>query len=319
MGSKKKLLLLALLIVTSVSYSKTVTSGTGIWAAGKEGINKENEELIVTNGAIGINVKYEKEKEGTGINNGIIKVTGKNSKGIFINNTSNTKNKNSAKNENRIEVLNNGIGVYFNSGSDGNFYNNKEMIISDKDSKGIFINSKGNAENNGDIFVGYKVDENGQIVNGGAGAIGVQVNNDSAEFINKSTGNIYIQGDSKGIQVNKGIATNQGIIEATGKNATGVYMNGEAGNFENKKNIEASGESSKAIFFGVDGGTATNNGIIEVKDGGTGVFSYKGKLDGDKPTPSKNQNNFTNGKDGIINVYGKKSVGLLLDTLNGIC
>lgn len=97
MGSKKKLLLLALLIVTSVSYSKTVTSGTGIWAAGKEGINKENEELIVTNGAIGINVKYEKEKEGTGINNGIIKVTGKNSKGIFINNTSNTKNKNSAK------------------------------------------------------------------------------------------------------------------------------------------------------------------------------------------------------------------------------
>ena len=237
MGSKKKLLLLALLIVTSVSYSKTVTSGTGIWAAGKEGINKENEELIVTNGAIGINVKYEKEKEGTGINNGIIKVTGKNSKGIFINNTSNTKNKNSAKNENRIEVLNNGIGVYFNSGSDGNFYNNKEMIISDKDSKGIFINSKGNAENNGDIFVGYKVDENGQIVNGGAGAIGVQVNNDSAEFINKSTGNIYIQGDSKGIQVNKGIATNQGIIEATGKNATGVYMNGEAGNFENKKNI----------------------------------------------------------------------------------
>lgn len=316
MGSKKKLLLLALLIVTSVSYSKTVTSGTGIWAAGKEGINKENEELIVTNGAIGINVKYEKEKEGTGINNGIIKVTGKNSKGIFINNTSNTKNKNSAKNENRIEVLNNGIGVYFNSGSDGNFYNNKEMIISDKDSKGIFINSKGNAENNGDIFVGYKVDENGQIVNGGAGAIGVQVNNDSAEFINKSTGNIYIQGDSKGIQVNKGKAINQGIIEATAKNATGVYMNGEAGNFENKKNIEASGESSKAIFFGVDGGTATNNGIIEVKDGGTGVFSYKGKLDGDKPTPSKNQNNFTNGKDGTINVYGKKSVGLLLDTLN---
>lgn len=316
MGSKKKLLLLALLIVTSVSYSKTVTSGTGIWAAGKEGINKENEELIVTNGAIGINVKYEKEKEGTGINNGIIKVTGKNSKGIFINNTSNTKNKNSAKNENRIEVLNNGIGVYFNSGSDGNFYNNKEMIISDKDSKGIFINSKGNAENNGDIFVGYKVDENGQIVNGGAGAIGVQVNNDSAEFINKSTGNIYIQGDSKGIQVNKGKAINQGIIEATAKNATGVYMHGETGNFENTNRIEVSGESSKGIFFGVDGGKVTNNGIINVTNQGTGVFSYKGKLDGDKPTPSKNQNNFTNGKDGTINVYGKKSVGFLLDTLN---
>ena len=497
MGVNKKFLLLALLVVTSVSYSygdkelikdttSSVSGKTALWASGGTGTIKENVTVTVKNGAIGINVKYEEEiidkkptgnvKEGTGINNGIIKVTGKNSKGIFINNTSNIKNKNSAKNENRIEVLNNGIGVYFNSGSDGNFYNNKEMIISDKDSKGIFINSKGNAENNGDIFVGYKVDENGQIVNGGAGAIGVQVNNDLAEFTNNSTGNIYIQGDSKGIQINNGKATNegniiatvskatgiyingkdgkfenqekaqilvsgveakgvyfganggiadnagtievtsegigayfggngtfnnlkdivvsgvkskgiylnskgtaknegnifvgykvddtgniilgeegavgvqvnnsnaqfinnkdanikvaegsqgiqvnkgkainQGIIEATAKNATGVYMHGETGNFENTNRIEVSGESSKGIFFGVDGGKVTNNGIINVTNQGTGVFSYKGKLDGDKPTPSKNQNNFTNGKDGTINVYGKKSVGFLLDTLN---
>ena len=74
MGVNKKFLLLALLVVTSVSYSKTVTSSTGIWAAGKEGINNENEELIVTNGAIGINVKYEKEKEGTGINLSLIHI-----------------------------------------------------------------------------------------------------------------------------------------------------------------------------------------------------------------------------------------------------
>lgn len=337
MGVNKKFLLLAFLIVTSVSYSygdKVLTEDTkssnskkpALWAAGGTGTIEKNVTVTVETGGIGINVKYEEEKinnqptgnkkEGTGINNGIIKVTGKNSKGIFINNTSNTKNKNSAKNENRIEVLNNGIGVYFNSGSDGNFYNNKEMIISDKDSKGIFINSKGNAENNGDIFVGYKVDENGQIVNGGAGAIGVQVNNSNAQFINNKDANIKVAEGSQGIQVNKGKAINQGIIEATAKNATGVYMHGETGNFENTNRIEVSGESSKGIFFGVDGGKVTNNGIINVTNQGTGVFSYKGKLDGDKPTPSKNQNNFTNGKDGTINVYGKKSVGFLLDTLN---
>lgn len=337
MGVNKKFLLLAFLIVTSVSYSygdKVLTEDTkssnskkpALWAAGGTGTIEKNVTVTVETGGIGINVKYEEEKinnqptgnkkEGTGINNGIIKVTGKNSKGIFINNTSNTKNKNSAKNENRIEVLNNGIGVYFNSGSDGNFYNNKEMIISDKDSKGIFINSKGNAENNGDIFVGYKVDENGQIVNGGAGAIGVQVNNSNAQFINNKDANIKVAEGSQGIQVNKGKAINQGIIEATAKNATGVYMHGETGNFENTNRIEVSGESSKGIFFGVDGGKVTNNGIINVTNQGTGVFSYKGKLDGDKPTPSKNQNNFTNGKDGTINVYSKKSVGFLLDTLN---
>lgn len=227
MGVNKKFLLLAFLIVTSVSYSygdKVLTEDTkssnskkpALWAAGGTGTIEKNVTVTVETGGIGINVKYEEEKinnqptgnkkEGTGINNGIIKVTGKNSKGIFINNTSNTKNKNSAKNENRIEVLNNGIGVYFNSGSDGNFYNNKEMIISDKDSKGIFINSKGNAENNGDIFVGYKVDENGQIVNGGAGAIGVQVNNSNAQFINNKDANIKVAEGSQGIQVNKGKA-----------------------------------------------------------------------------------------------------------------
>ena len=96
------------------------------------------------------------------------------------------------------------------------------MIISDKDSKGIFINSKGNAENNGDIFVGYKVDENGQIVNGGAGAIGVQVNNSNAQFINNKDANIKVAEGSQGIQVNKGKAINQGIIEATAKNAIGA-------------------------------------------------------------------------------------------------
>lgn len=173
-------------------------------------------------------------------------------------------------------------------------------------SKGIFLNSKGTATNNGSISVSEE-------------AIGVQVNNADAQFINNA--NITVADSSQGIQVNNGLATNNGDIIATGNNATGIYLNAaekedktyENAKFENKKGtIIASGENAKGIFFGLNGGTVTNSSIIEVSNKGTGVFSYKGNED----NPSKNQNNFTNGKAGIINVYGEKSVGLLLDTLN---
>ena len=173
-------------------------------------------------------------------------------------------------------------------------------------SKGIFLNSKGTATNNGNISVSEE-------------AIGVQVNNADAKFINNA--NITVADSSQGIQVNNGLATNNGDIIATGNNATGIYLNAaekedktyENAKFENKKGtIIASGENAKGIFFGLNGGTVTNSSIIEVSNKGTGVFSYKGNED----NPSKNQNNFTNGKAGIINVYGEKSVGLLLDTLN---
>ena len=332
MGVNKKFLILSLLLVIA-SNTYSITNGeiktdqnvdkdktTANWANGemagtttlKEGVN-----VNISGGATGVTIKNQGQFE----NKGTLSVSGKGtneSKGInFGKGNINTENK--AINNGKIKVQSQGIGVYF--GIDGEFKNKSNITVLGENSKGIYLNSQGTAINEGSIYVGCELNEKGEIVAGSEKAIGVQVNSDLAEFTNgtdEAIGNIYVQGDSKGIQINKGTATNQGIIEATGKNATGVYMNGKAGNFENKKNknIKASGESSKAIFFGVDGGTATNNGIIEVKDGGTGVFSYKGKLDGDKPTPSKNQNNFTNGKDGIINVYGKKSVGLLLDTLN---
>lgn len=269
MGINKKFLLLALLVLTNISYSKTVTSGTGIWAAGKEGVVQKNDELEVKNGAIGINVKFEKGKEGIGINNGVIKVSEKNSKGIFINNNSTSGKKNSAKNENRIEVSKNGIGVYFNGGSDGNFYNNKDMIISDKDSKGIFLNSKGNAENNGNIYVN-------------SGAIGVQSNHDNAIFTNNTTGIISIQGEnSKGIQLNKGIATNDGVIEAIGRNTAGVYVNAGSGakknEFINNNKLIASGKGAKGIQFGNGSGKVVNNKDIKAENEAIGIFFYQGK------------------------------------------
>lgn len=262
----------------------TVSKATGIYINGKDG-NFENKEKAQ------------------------ILVSGAEAKGVHFGANGGT-----ANNAGTIEVTSEGIGAYF--GGNGTFNNLKDIVVSGVKSKGIYLNSKGTAKNEGNIFVGYKVDDTGNIILGEEGAIGVQVNNSNAQFTNNKDANIKVAGGSQGIQVNKGKAINQGIIEATAKNATGVYMHGETGNFENTNRIEVSGESSKGIFFGVDGGKATNNGIINVTNQGTGVFSYKGKLDGDKPTPSKNQNNFTNGKDGTINVYGKKSVGLLLDTLN---
>lgn len=262
----------------------TVSKATGIYINGKDG-------------------KFENQEKAQ------ILVSGVEAKGVYFGANGGT-----ADNAGTIEVTSEGIGAYF--GGNGTFNNLKDIVVSGVKSKGIYLNSKGTAKNEGNIFVGYKVDDTGNIILGEEGAVGVQVNNSNAQFINNKDANIKVAEGSQGIQVNKGKAINQGIIEATAKNATGVYMHGETGNFENTNRIEVSGESSKGIFFGVDGGKVTNNGIINVTNQGTGVFSYKGKLDGDKPTPSKNQNNFTNGKDGTINVYGKKSVGFLLDTLN---
>ena len=250
---------------------------------------------------------YTLEKDRIFINSGKIIVKSKEAKGISFLGSNGT-----ATNEENgiIEVTTGGIGVYF--GGNGTFNNNSDILVSGEKSKGIFLNSAGTAKNEGSIYVGYELNEKGEIVAGSEKAIGVQVNNSNAQFNNKKDANIKVAGGSQGIQVNNGLATNAGSIIATGVNAAGVYMHGETGKFENNNRIEVSGESSKGIFFGSNGGTATNNGIINVYDQGTGVFSYKGS----SKDPSKNQNNFTNGKDGIINVSGEKSVGLLLDTLN---
>lgn len=327
MGVNKKFLILSLLLVIA-SNTYSITNGeiktdqnvdkdktTANWANGelagtttlKEGVN-----VNISGGATGVTIKNQGQFE----NKGTLSVSGKGtneSKGInFGKGNINTENK--AINNGKIKVQSQGIGVYF--GIDGEFKNKSNITVLGENSKGIYLNSQGTAINEGSIYVGCKLNEKGEIVAGNEKAIGVQVNNSNAQFINNKDANIKVAEGSQGIQVNKGKAINQGIIEATAKNATGVYMHGETGNFENTNRIEVSGESSKGIFFGVDGGKVTNNGIINVTNQGTGVFSYKGKLDGDKPTPSKNQNNFTNGKDGTINVYGKKSVGFLLDTLN---
>ena len=240
---------------------------------------------------------------------GIIKVSGVNSKGIHFG----AKDGEIANNAGTIEVTSGGIGAYF--GGNGTFNNQKDsnIIVSGKVveqvfkedgtpdldengkqkekttiSKGIFLNSKGTATNEGNILVGYKVDDTGNIVLGEEGAVGVQVNNLDAQFINNKGSNIEVAGGSQGIQVNKGTAINEGNILTEGTNAVGIYMNAaskkdENGNilyekseFTNKNQIVASGTGAKGIQFGAGGGTVTNTGDITAENGAIGVFFYQG-------------------------------------------
>lgn len=358
MGKRKRILLLALLIIISgktysevdiiVSNEQNVTdkNKTGNWAAGKTVTVTESGKINVSGeGASGITVKVEENKKGEAINNGEINASGVNSKGVNFSSGGGT-----AENNNKITATGEGIGAYF--GATGEFVNNSTGVfeIKGNNSKGIYLNSGETiAKNKGTITVGGTA-------TGEAGAIGVQVNNASAKFTNESGGRIESTGgNSKGIQVNNGTAENNGKIQAT-EGASGVYVNGASGSFynnlsgeivvsganskgihfgsgggtaENSGNIQAtegasgvyvneangvtgsfinkgkivaSGASSKGIFFGSNGGTAENNGTIEVYDGASGIFFYSGT-----------NNNFTNNSAGIINVYGEKSVGLLLN------
>ena len=226
-----------------------------------------------------------------------------------------------ANNAGTVEVTSGGIGAYF--GGNGTFNNQKgsNIIVSGKVveklfkedgtpdldengkqkekttvSKGIFLNSKGTATNEGNILVGYKVDDTGNIVLGEEGAVGVQVNDLNAQFINNKGSNIEVAGGSQGIQVNKGTAINEGNILTEGTNSVGIYMNAaeqkdskgntkkdENGNilyekaeFTNKNQIVASGTGAKGIQFGAGGGTVTNTGDITAENGAIGVFFYQG-------------------------------------------
>ena len=270
MGVNKKFLLLALLVVTSVSYSKTVTSSTGIWAAGKEGINKENEELIVTDGAIGINVKYENGKEGTGINNGIIKVSG-NAKGIYINNISTSGKKNTGINNGSIEVSEKATGIFTNS--EANLENSDKGNITVNGGTGILLNNVGAAlTNNGKIEVsgsatgielkGGTVENNKDlIINNGTG---LKITGSNGIFNNNATGNIVVE---------NGI----GIVQSTGI-------------FNNKTGSTITVNSGKG--FEISGNSQTNNSGTITVNGGVGITQSSGTV--------------TNKTGGIINITGGK-------------
>ena len=287
--------------------------GTGIIIEG--GTTNNGGNIEASNGKSGISLNGTgtfnnsfTDSEGK-IQAGIIKVSGTNSKGIHFG----AKDGEIANNAGTIEVTSGGIGAYF--GGNGTYNNQKgsNIIVSGKVveqvfkedgtpdldengnpkykttvSKGIFLNSKGTATNEGNIFVGYKVDDTGNIALGEEGAVGVQVNDLNAKFTNNKDGNIKVAEGSQGIQINKGTAINEGNILTEGTNAVGIYMNAaskkdENGNilyekseFTNNNQIVASGTGAKGIQFGAGGGTVTNTGDITAENGAIGVFFYQG-------------------------------------------
>ena len=292
------------------------TSATGVYING-DGIPKvdsNGKPLKDENGKIIMSGKYENPEF---INNNQIVVKGKEAKAIYFGANGGT-----ANNAGTIEVTTGGIGAYF--GGNGTFNSQKDsnIIVSGKVveqvfkedgtpdldengnpkykttvSKGIFLNSKGTAINEGNILVGYKIDDTGKVILGEEGAVGVQVNNKDAQFTNNESGNIKVAEGSQGIQVNNGKATNKGKIETNGKNAAGIYMNAaeqkdsqgnpkkdENGNilyekaeFTNNSQVIANGTGAKGIQFGSGSGKVTNTGDITAENGAMGVFFYQGK------------------------------------------
>ena len=295
MGVNKKFLLLALLVVTSVSYSKTVTSSTGIWAAGKEGINNENEELIVNGTGTGITIKFENGKEGTGINNGSITVDGEKAKGMNFSTASTTTEPNRAINKGTIKVKNNGIGIEANSKSE--ITNTETGKITVDGGTGIKLNNlDSKIINNGNItinnsgigieLVGGIVDNNKDlIINNGTG---LKITGSNGTFNNNDNGNIVIE---------NGI----GIIQSTG-----VFNNkiGSTITVNNGKGFDVSGNSqtnnngtiivNKGIGITQNSGTVTNKvgGVINITGGTVGIDQKAGT--------------FINETGGKINITGGK-------------
>ena len=298
MGKRKRILLLALLIIVSgktysvkngeVNAQQNITTGTGNWADGGTVTVTESGEVNVSGAASGAGIK----NGGTVTNNGEINVSEANSKGLNFGSGGGT-----AENNNKITATGEGIGVYF--GATGEFVNNSTGVfeIKGNNSKGIYLNSQNTiAENKGVMTVGG-TDQTEK------GAIGIQVNNASAEFTNESGGTIEsIGGNSKGIQINIGTAENKGSIQAT-EGASGVYVNGASGSFYNNLSgeIVVSGTNSKGIHFGSSKGTAENSGTISVTEKGIGTY-FGGN------------GTFTNKESGKIQVTGTDSKGIYLNS-----
>ena len=349
MGVNKKFLLLALLVLTNVSYSKTVTSGTGIWAAGKEGINKENEELIVTGTGTGITIKFENEKEGTGINNGSITVDGEKAKGMNFSTASTTTEPNSAINKGTIKVKNNGTGIEANSKSE--ITNTETGKITVDGGTGIKLNNTNAVlKNEGtlDVISGTGIlQKGGKTTNKGTITISKEATGldlqggsfeNTATITNEGKINISSTKDNYTGIDNKGTINNSGEIKvnASGKNGVGIQLNADnatltstgtitveagtgvkvsKGTFINEEKGQITVKKGTGIYQA--GGTLTNNGTVTV-EGGNGFITAKGNLTNTGTITVNNGNGIVQ-RGGEITNTGKISVagGTGLDLQGG--
>lgn len=220
------------------------------------------------------------------VNNGIIKVSGTTdgaysgyqSKGININSATAT-----AENKGTIIVERNGIGV----GTKGTFTNNGGIKVS---GSGIGINviDSGNAINN-------------EIIEADGKSYGIQV---SAKGTATNKGTIIVKNGSTGITTSKvdGNTTsytdiiNEGVIEVSGDNSTGMQANDNRKVVNNGDILVNAGKFTSVMKAYGKNALAENNKNLTII--GDGINTSNGMI-------AQNGGKVVNGKDGVVKASGK--------------
>ena len=220
------------------------------------------------------------------VNNGIIKVSGTTdgvysgyqSKGININSATAT-----AENKGTIIVERNGIGV----GTKGTFTNNGGIKVS---GSGIGINviDSGNAINN-------------EIIEADGKSYGIQV---SAKGTATNKGTIIVKNGSTGITTSKvdGNTTsytdiiNEGVIEVSGDNSTGMQANDNRKVVNNEDILVNAGKFTSGMKAYGKNALAENNKNLTII--GDGINTSNGMI-------AQNGGKVVNGKDGVVKASGK--------------
>ena len=220
------------------------------------------------------------------VNNGIIKVSGTTdgaysgyqSKGININSATAT-----AENKGTIIVERNGIGV----GTKGTFTNNGGIKVS---GSGIGINviDSGNAINN-------------EIIEADGKSYGIQV---SAKGTATNKGTIIVKNGSTGITTSKvdGNTTsytdiiNEGVIEVSGDNSTGMQANDNRKVVNNGDILVNAGKFTSGMkAYGKNALAENNKNLTIIEDG---INTSNGMI-------AQNGGKVVNGKDGVVKASGK--------------
>lgn len=220
------------------------------------------------------------------VNNGIIKVSGTTdgaysgyqSKGININSATAT-----AENKGTIIVERNGIGV----GTKGTFTNNGGIKVS---GSGIGINviDSGNAINN-------------EIIEADGKSYGIQV---LAKGTATNKGTIIVKNGSTGITTSKvdGNTTsytdiiNEGVIEVSGDNSTGMQANDNRKVVNNGDILVNAGKFTSGMKAYGKNALAENNKNLTII--GDGINTSNGMI-------AQNGGKVVNGKDGVVKASGK--------------
>ena len=218
------------------------------------------------------------------VNNGIIKVSGTTdgaysgyqSKGININSATAT-----AENKGTIIVERNGIGV----GTKGTFTNNGGIKVS---GIGINVIDSGNAINN-------------EIIEADGKSYGIQV---SAKGTVTNKGTIIVKNGSTGITTSKvdGNTTsytdiiNEGVIEVSGDNSTGMQANDNRKVVNNGDILVNAGKFTSGMKAYGKNALAENNKNLTII--GDGINTSNGMI-------AQNGGKVVNGKDGVVKASGK--------------